>query len=85
MVAKTSGIFSHIILGHGHCGGVGAQRIEISLLLRLSTLLILIITINTNSAITHTIIIIVVVLLLTIIIIIHPLFAKPINNTNSTN
>ena len=29
MGAKTSGNFWHIILGHGHCGGVGAQRIEI--------------------------------------------------------
>ena len=29
MGAKTSGNFWHIILGHRHCGGVGAQRIEI--------------------------------------------------------
>ena len=27
--AKTSGHLLHIILGHEHCGGVGAQRIEI--------------------------------------------------------
>ena len=29
MGAKTSGNFWHIILGHGHCGGVGAHRIDI--------------------------------------------------------
>ena len=32
MGAKTSGNFWHIILGHGHCGGVGAQRIEIMII-----------------------------------------------------
>ena len=32
MGAKTSGNFWHIILGHGHCGGVGAQRIEINMI-----------------------------------------------------
>ena len=33
MGAKTSGNFWHIILGHGHCGGVGAQRIEIIMII----------------------------------------------------
>jgi len=33
MGAKTSGNFWHIILGHGHCGGVSAPRIEIVSLL----------------------------------------------------
>ena len=33
MGAKTSGNFWHIILGHGHCGGVGAQRIEIIIIM----------------------------------------------------
>ena len=33
MGAKTSGNFWHIILGHGHCGGVGAQRIEIIIMI----------------------------------------------------
>ena len=33
MGAKTSGNFWHIILGHGHCGGVGAQRIEIIIII----------------------------------------------------
>ena len=42
MGAKTSGNFWHIILGHGHCGGVGAQRIEIILLLLIILILILI-------------------------------------------
>ena len=41
MGAKTSGNFWHIILGHGHCGGVGAQRIEITILLIFIILLIL--------------------------------------------
>ena len=42
MGAKTSGNFWHIILGHGHCGGVGAQRIEIILLLLIIMIIIII-------------------------------------------
>ena len=33
MGAKTSENFWHIILGHGHCGGVGAQRFEILIII----------------------------------------------------
>ena len=40
MGAKTSGNFWHIILGHGHCGGVGAQRIEIIIITILLTSII---------------------------------------------
>ena len=54
MGAKTSGNFWHIILGHGHCGGVGAQRIEI----------------NTVTSIIIIIIVIVVVIIIIIIIVI---------------
>ena len=56
MEAKTSGNFWHIILGHGHCGGVGAQRIEI--------IIILIVTI---TIIMITIILVVVVMIIIII------------------
>ena len=49
MGAKTSGNFWHIILGHGHCGGVGAQRIEIIIdsnkAIRIITILIIMIII----------------------------------------
>ena len=44
MGAKTSGNFWHIILGHGHCGGVGAQRIEI-IIINIITILVIIIII----------------------------------------
>ena len=40
--AKTSGHLLHIILGHGHCGGVGAQRIEIILIIVITISLILV-------------------------------------------
>ena len=41
MGAKTSGNFWHIILGHGHCGGVGAQRIEIMIIMMIIRMLLL--------------------------------------------
>ena len=41
MGAKTSGNFWHIILGHGHCGGVGAQRIEIIIITMIITIIII--------------------------------------------
>ena len=44
MGAKTSGNFWHIILGHGHCGGVGAQRIEIIIIMIIIIIIIIIIT-----------------------------------------
>ena len=43
MGAKTSGNFWHIILGHGHCGGVGAQRIEIITVINVIIIIIIII------------------------------------------
>ena len=51
MGAKTSGNFWHIILGHGHCGGVGAQRIEIIILI---LIIILIIILNNKHILTNT-------------------------------
>ena len=55
MGAKTSGIFWHIILGHGHCGGVGAQRIEI-------IIITIIIIISIIIIITHITILILIVI-----------------------
>ena len=46
MGAKTSGNFWHIILGHGHCGGVGAQRIEIIMLTMVIIIMIIMIRIK---------------------------------------
>ena len=56
MRAKTSGNFWHIILRHGHCGGVGAQRIEI--------IIIMLIIIIMNSFINITIISFIITILL---------------------
>ena len=62
MGAKTSGNFWHIILGHGHCGGVGAQRIEI---IRIT---ITIITRIIKKAITRTITIAITIIMIMMVI-----------------
>ena len=45
MGAKTSGNFWHIILGHGHCGGVGAQRIEIMITILIIIVIVIVVII----------------------------------------
>ena len=52
MGAKTSGNFWHITLGHGHCGGVGAQRIEITITIIIMIILVILIIIITIMIIT---------------------------------